>query len=80
MWPFKKPDENAIARAMKKARHTAKKPIRLSKTGKYLPSAKGGKLAHVTIARPRTGPEGVDLKAVRKALRAYFRTHPKALA
>jgi hypothetical protein len=41
--------------------------------------AKGGKLAHVTIARPRAKLENVDMKAVRKALREYFLTHPHAL-
>jgi len=63
---------------MAKTKHRAK-TFQSAKTGKYATRVKGGKLAHVTIARPRTGPENVDLKAVRKALRAYFRTHPQAL-
>ena len=65
--------------AMANAKRSAKKSIRLTKTGKKVGRAKGGKLARVTIARPRIAPEGVDLKAVRKALRSYFRTHPEAL-
>src|SRR3990172_3416281 len=65
--------------AMANAKRSAKKSMRLTKTGKKVGRAKGGKLARVTIARPRIAPEGVDLKAVRKALRSYFRTHPEAL-
>lgn len=64
---------------MAKAKRSAKRLSRPANMGKHVDKAKGGKLARVTIARPRTGPEGVDLRAVRKALREYFLTHPEAL-
>jgi len=79
IWLFTEPGDIAIYHAMPRPKHSARKPIRLAKVGKYISRAKGGKLAHVTIARPRIGPDGIDLKAVRKALRAYFRTHPEAV-
>ncbi len=63
---------------MAKAKRTSKRFLATDR-GRYVGRSKAGKLAHVTIARPRIGPEDVDLDAVRKALRAYFRTHPKAL-
>ena len=65
---------------MTKANRSRKKRPQSAKTGKHAHKSKGGKLARVTIARPRIGPEDVDLRAVRKALREYFRTHPEALA
>jgi hypothetical protein len=64
---------------MTKAKRPAKKPSGTGDSGRYISRIKGGQLMHVQIARPRSGPEDVDLKAVRKALRAYFKTHPKAL-
>ena len=64
---------------MAKAKRGAKKILATAGTGRYVNRSKAGKLAHVTIARPQIGPEDVDLNAVRRALRAYFRTHPKAL-
>jgi hypothetical protein len=65
---------------MTKAKRSSKKILEPTGSGRrYVSRSKVGKLAHVTIARPQIGPEDVDLDAVRKALRAYFRTHPKAL-
>jgi hypothetical protein len=58
---------------------TKRTPIRSSKAKKPVALARPGKLAHVKIARPRVRPENVDMKAVRKALRKYFLTHPDAL-
>ena len=64
---------------MAKAKRTLKRFLAKDRTGRYVSRSKAGKLAHVTIARPRIGPDDVDLNAVRKVLRAYFRTHPQAL-
>jgi hypothetical protein len=64
---------------MAKTRNSTRQSDRLTKPGRHSSRSKRGKLAEVRIARPRTAPEGVDLKAVRKALRDYFRTHPEAL-
>jgi len=64
---------------MAKAKHSMRRLPGSAKAGKYTHTSKGGKLAHVRIIRPRIGPEDIDLRAVRRALREYFRTHPKAL-
>jgi hypothetical protein len=64
---------------MAKAKRNSKKFLLTDRRGRYVGRSKAGKLTHVTIARPRIGPDDVDLNAVRRALRAYFRTHPQAL-
>ena len=64
---------------MARAKRNAKKFLLTDGTGRHVGRSKAGKLAHVTIARPRIGPVNVDLNAVRRALRDYFRTHPQAL-
>jgi hypothetical protein len=79
IWLFTERGDIAMFKAMAKPKHSARKPIRSAKAGKSIGRAKGGKLAHVTIARPAISPDDVDLKAVRKALRTYFRTHPEAV-
>jgi hypothetical protein len=65
--------------SMAKAKRNSKKFLATDRRGRYVSRPKAGKLAHVTIARPRIGPDDVDLDAVRRAFRAYFRTHPQAL-
>jgi hypothetical protein len=64
---------------MANAKRTPRKIIDAGDVGRQIKRIKGGQLAHVNIVRPRTNPGDVDLKAVRKALRAYFRGHPEAL-
>jgi hypothetical protein len=64
---------------MAKAKRSTKKALATAGTGRHVSRSKAGKLANVTIARPQIGPKDVDLNAVRKVLRTYFRTHPKAL-
>jgi hypothetical protein len=63
---------------MAKAKRNTKKFL-ANDRGRYVSRSGAGKLAHVTIARPRVGPVNVDLNAVRRALRDYFRAHPQAL-
>jgi hypothetical protein len=38
-----------------------------------------GKLARVKILPPAVRPKDVDLRPVRKAVREYFRKHPRVL-